>query len=138
MSDCAPLLDLFNQSQAGEELWLLLPGVVAQFVYAARCLESANAFFPSRGLCHTFKNMQSTFTGPIYRREKFPSPGLARAPRLFTIYEKSLGRVLKSSLLDGHRQKVSGKSKGRAWSSRSGAACCRALFAKTAAAIVRI
>ena len=84
------------------------PGVVAQFVYAARLpRKSANAFFPlARPLPYFQKIWQSTLRGPIYRREKFPIARALQERLASSRHTKNrLGRVLKSSLLDGHLPK---------------------------------
>jgi hypothetical protein len=118
--------------------------VVAQFVYAARLpRKSANAFFPSREASAILsKNMAEHFTGTDLPARKISHrQGFARAPRLFTTYEKSAGS--RSEIIFIRRpfaKKFPVKAEGRAWSSPLlGAALVAArFFCQPAAAIVRI
>jgi len=113
------------------------PGVVAQFVYAARLpRKSANAFFPSREASAILsKNMAEHFTGTDLPARKISHrQGFARAPRLFTTYEKSAGS--RSEIIFIRRpfaKKFPVKAEGRAWASRSWARPLlpRGSFAKT-------
>jgi hypothetical protein len=72
------------------------------------CLGSLpTLFFPlARPLPYFQKIWQSTLRGPIYRREKFPIARALQERLVSSRHTKNrLGRVLKSSLLDGHLPK---------------------------------
>ena len=72
------------------------------------CLGSLpTLFFPlARPLPYFQKIWQSTLRGPIYRREKFPIARALQERLVSSRHTKNrLGRVLKSSLLDGHSPK---------------------------------